>query len=781
MLKHYIKVAFRNLWKYKTQSLISIIGLAVGFTCFALASLWLRYETTYDAFHKNAKDIYYFNRDFYFSVGDLRKDYPEIKEVAIMESLPPFPAGGINVAVLYTQRSALNMFDIQVLDGQFPEPNENSVAITAERAALLFGKENPIGKTIKITGEHTISAVVSGYDHTNFPFDVIIPVGTEGTGARMMGSDFVMLHPDVDFKAFHQKLRDRISQQYKDNDKKAPTDPIFIPLTEFRYKDPLHRRSIKFEYIGLFALIGILVIVCSLFNYITLFVARFRIRSKEFALRFVCGSSRNSLISLLTAEYLISLILSSFLGLLLVKILSPTFEELSEIQVGLSGIYGELLLYFLVVLIVSLVAFWLAIALLGKSTLQGAIQKNNKQVFRKFSVVAQLFITIAMIFCSVVMIKQMHFLHDSSNIGFEVKNLARISVYGGSMGETMFPSFSLEDQLKQIPEIEEVISGYAPLIPDTPGAMNTKRVSDWDDQADDDKSIMLKQFITSDEYIRFYNLQLVEGELAGWEDSPESVLINESAAKAFGWDDALGKHFILEHMGAPMDMGNGKFQSTFGSPTNHRVVGVLKNIYNVSTTAEVDPTIYVSDKHSQKRGSRAVLIKYKEGSWKIVLDKIKKIEEKYIPDGGFIRIHNSEEEYDEQFKSETSLILILNFVSLVCVLVSVFGFFSLIALNLEERRKEMAIRKVNGATPKNIVSVYFKEYFSLLLISSLLAFPVAYIIMKRWLEQYIQQTEISVWIYVAILFVIAVVIALSTGWRIWRSSRENPVETLKMS
>ena len=114
-----------------------------------------------------------------------------------------------------------------------------------------------------------------------------------------------------------------------------------------------------------------------------------------------------------------------------------------------------------------------------------------------------------------------------------------------------------------------------------------------------------------------------------------------------------------------------------------------------------------------------------------------------------------------------------------CILISVFGFFSLVSLNLEERRKEMAIRKVNGATPGNILQIYFKEYFLLLLIGSLIAFPIAYFIMKQWLMQYIHQTRIDAWIYILILFTIALVIALCTGWRIWRSSKTNPSETLK--
>ncbi|MDL2323074.1 ABC transporter permease [Bacteroidales bacterium OttesenSCG-928-A17] len=768
MLRHYIKVAFRNLWKYKTQSLISVIGLAVGFTCFALASLWIRYEMTYDSFHKNAKDTYAIVLPTTLGITGLtmqvpypfaeylKKTFPEVKEaINIRESYPvTAEANGLESEslLLYADQGILNILDIHILEGRFPEADKDEIAITKEKATLLFGDENPIGQTIKPWGS-AITAVVSGYsNHSNFPFDFILPIAPNGYWNQTSNEGLLMLHPGVDAEAFKQKLKDHEVSQ-GDEHPIEWTNTTLIPLTKLHYEDPLLKRSVKFEHIGLFGLIGLLVILCSLFNYVTLFVSRFRIRNKEFALRLVCGGSRKSLISLLSIEYLLSLILASFLGFCLVKILLPSFEDLSEIRMSLSGIYGELALYFLGVLFLSLIAFWIAIGLFGKRSLQVSIQKSKKQFFRKLSIVIQLFITIGMIFCSLVMIKQIHYLHNSSNIGFEYKNRASIRVYGEQFD-------LMKNKLQQIPEIEETLTGgYIPLLPVNSAA--SAGFVHWDDQPEGKHSITLQQFPISDEYIRFYDIQLLEGEAIGLDSSPEDILLNESAVKAAGWEDPIGKTFG----------GYGK---------THKVKGVLKNIYNQSSTVEVKPFYYISPDQSMIKDNAIILFKFKEGSWDVVRSKIKVIEEEHFSEN-YVSVTNTEEEYDKLFKSETSLILILNFVSLVCVLISVFGFFSLIALNLEERRKEMAIRKVNGATPRNIIGMYFKEYFLLLLISSLIAFPVAYVIMKRWLEQYIHQTEISVWIYVVILFVIAIVIALCTGWRIWRSSRENPVESLKMS
>ncbi|GHU68869.1 hypothetical protein AGMMS49983_21810 [Clostridia bacterium] len=166
--------------------------------------------------------------------------------------------------------------------------------------------------------------------------------------------------------------------------------------------------------------------------------------------------------------------------------------------------------------------------------------------------------------------------------------------------------------------------------------------------------------------------------------------------------------------------------------------------------------------------------------WKSAKEKIEQLHQKeYAADYPNMAIWNAEEIYDNYLKSENALIKLLSIVSAVCLLICVFGFVSLVSLTCEERRKEIAVRKINGATSRTILSIFSREYFTLLIIGALIAFPAGYYIMHRWLEQYVRQTDISAWIYLAILAALALIIILCVGWQVYKASVENPADVMK--
>jgi ABC-type antimicrobial peptide transport system permease subunit len=174
----------------------------------------------------------------------------------------------------------------------------------------------------------------------------------------------------------------------------------------------------------------------------------------------------------------------------------------------------------------------------------------------------------------------------------------------------------------------------------------------------------------------------------------------------------------------------------------------------------------------------SILFKYNEGTWQTCRKKIETIFREEYPNENLM-LSNTEEEYDKFLKSENVLLKLLTLISMVCVFICVFGFVSMVSLTCEERRKEIAIRKVSGATVKDILDIFFREYLTLLAVGALIAFPVGYYIMKRWLEQYVVQTEISAWIYVAILLALILAVVLCVGGKVYKTSRENPVIAIK--
>jgi hypothetical protein len=759
------------LWKYKVQTLISVIGLAVGFTCFALAMLWIRYEMTYDSFHKNADRIYcishpeIFNPNGFNRVGPyplaayLEETFPEISHA--ISIIPPFPDDKIKfdgveypVDIIMVDSAYFNLFDVKIIEGNrdFVIPKSNKAAITQEKARQLFGKENPIGKTVTRWSEaYTICAVVTGLPkRSNYPFDFLLSLSKDSRWFVSSGEHtLIELAPGVDVEAFRKKL---YGHKVKKEEGISLGEMTIIPLITIRYEDPNIQREVKFEYIKLFVLAGVLVILCTLFNYLTLFISRFRIRQKELALRRVCGASGRSLFALLSVEFILTLLIALCFGLMLIQLVQHPFQALSEIQMELSAIYEETLWYIGAVILFSLLAFWTVLAVFRRRTLHSVIRKGNKNGFRKISVVVQLIISIGFAFCSIVIVKQMYFLHNTADLGFDFKNRGSVDMWleGFDVGV-------LENQIKQIPEVTEAFVSR-PLLP--LNGRSGRRIDKWDGKQEDAENIDIEDMQITEQYANFYKFRLLEGELINNADTEHTVLINESAAKAFGWDKSVGKCFYQEY--------DNKL-------TTWTVKGVIRNIYNLAPTVPAKPFFYRKSSYKEY----CVLFKYEEGTWKTCKDKIEKLFATEYPNANSKRVLNAEESYDSFLKSENALLKILLFVSLVCVIICIFGFVSLVSLTCEERRKEIAIRKINGATVRNILAIFLKEYFGLLIIGAVIAFPIGYYIMQQWLEKYVKQTAIPAWIYLAILSVLVFVIVLCIGWRVYRASVENPAEVIK--
>jgi ABC-type antimicrobial peptide transport system permease subunit len=759
------------MWKYKNQTLISVIGLAVGFTCFALATLWIRYEMTFDSFHKNAKQMYVIYKPDSFSptgygrntpnplAAYLKETFPEVANAIPLT--PSYPGTkvileGMEFPALYisADSSFFRMFDVKIIEGSrdFLINNSRNIAITHEKAQQLFGNENPMGKTVNNGWQdYTICAIVSEIPkRSNYVFDFIQPFGAyavkiSGQWYSSGGENTIIeLVHGVNVEAFEKKLYEHDTGEGRGNISKM----TITPLTKLRYTCPDVAREVKFQHILIFALSGLLVVLCSLFNYLTLFVSRFRMRQKELALRMVCGASGRSLLAMLSVEFILMLLFAVVLGCMLTQLFHKPFLTLSEIQMELPAIYRESLMYVGGVILVSLLLFWLILFIFQSRSLNLSIRRSNKKLFRKTSVVVQLVISIGFAFCTIIILKQMYFLHHTAELGFSFQNRGAINVEKNS---DVFAN-----HLKQIPEITEVIDakGMIGLLPQT-GRMS-RVIGSWDDQPADGEIINLEFMCASPEYNSFYEFRLVAGEMLTNADPDSLVLLNESAVKAFGWHDPVGKHF-----------------------DNNTVKGVIKNVYNFAPTVEAKPVCYTTNSKVVSYGSATVLFKYREGMWEPCKKKIELLIEKEYPDPSRIPIYNSEKIYNNFLKSENALIKLLSLVSAICVLICVFGFVSLVSLTCEERRKSIAIRKINGATAGDILSMFAKEYFLLLVIGAAIAFPAGYLIMQRWLEQYVKQTSIPAWIYLSIICVLALVLVLCVGWQVYKASVENPAEVVK--
>lgn len=770
MIQHYFKIAFRNILKYKTQSIISILGLAVGFTCFALANLWIHYEMTYDAYHEGADRMYILCKESVFGVNGystsmpypastlLKNDFPEVEAACAytrwgQETDVKADGRVVRTCEMQADSCFMNMFNISVLSGSMDFMySDEKIALTEDVAMRLFGSVDVLGKEVKNYNDdtRTVCAILANLNHSNMTF------GCWGQGEyfRKWQNDWyngsfeiiIKLRKGTNPIAFQRKLAA--------NETKAdPRDPhgVFenirlIPLDEYHYSSINRYKSFQFYYLILFSVAGALVILCSLFNYLSLFITRMRIRSREIELRKVCGSSIGGVVILLFIEYLYIILLSGILGMALVEMALPAFKKMS----GVSGnIYGESLLYFVGILLLSLL-------LLVPFAIRRSHIRNtgNKYMLRKVSIAFQLAIGLLVTFCIIVMMKQIYYL-TNTDLGWERKNIASINL--------LYPDKDFEtiaDKIKQFSCTKEVITGHCCLLPKSSGF--SQSFKNWDGKEDGMKSIDMLSLWNCEKIVSFYNLQLLEGEMVKPTET-NKIMINESAVKALGMSEPIGKKLYLDNRA-------------------WTITGIIKDFHITAPTEPVPPYTLITEDILKNSGfsigKGQILIKFHDGKWKELKNRIDSIFTYEYPEVRY-KLYNTEEEYTGYLKSEDALIKLLSFIAIVCMLIAAFGIFSLVTLSCEQRRKEIAVRKVNGAAIKDILLMFVKEYMLLLIIASVIAFPVGYVLMKRWLENYVEQTVISAWIYFAIFGGIMIVIFACIGWRVWQAARQNPAEVIK--
>ena len=688
----------------------------------------------------------------------LKNDFPEVEATCTytrwgQETDVKADGRVVRTCEMQADSCFMNMFNISVLSGSMDFMySDEKIALTEDVAMRLFGSVDVLGKEVKNYNDdtRTVCAILANLNHSNVTF------GCWGQGEyfRKWQNDWyngsfeiiIKLRKGTDPIAFQRKLAA--------NETKAdPRDPhgVFenirlIPLDEYHYSSINRYKSFQFYYLILFSVAGALVILCSLFNYLSLFITRMRIRSREIELRKVCGSSIGGVVILLFIEYLYIILLSGILGMALVEMALPAFKKMS----GVSGnIYGESLLYFVGILLLSLL-------LLVPFAIRRSHIRNtgNKYMLRKVSIAFQLAIGLLVTFCIIVMMKQIYYL-TNTDLGWERKNIASINL--------LYPDKDFEtiaDKIKQFSCTKEVITGHCCLLPKSSGF--SQSFKNWDGKEDGMKSIDMLSLWNCEKIVSFYNLQLLEGEMVKPTET-NKIMINESAVKALGMSEPIGKKLYLDNRA-------------------WTITGIIKDFHITAPTEPVPPYTLITEDILKNSGfsigKGQILIKFHDGKWKELKNRIDSIFTYEYPEVRY-KLYNTEEEYTGYLKSEDALIKLLSFIAIVCMLIAAFGIFSLVTLSCEQRRKEIAVRKVNGAAIKDILLMFVKEYMLLLIIASVIAFPVGYVLMKRWLENYVEQTVISAWIYFAIFGGIMIVIFACIGWRVWQAARQNPAEVIK--
>lgn len=794
MFLHYLKTAFRNISRFKIQSIIVILSIALGMVFCSLTLMWIRYERSYDSFHRDADDIYLVmgklanskTDDFYpateFSKGPyLAEKYPCIEEYARCSYKSTYYVlrDGSYVASLIgltIDENFRSFFDVKVLEGD-PYLNlaKDEIALTRTQADKLFEGRTAVGDTLHLNFDvYTIKAVVEDPGKpTSLPYDFLKGFDLEWQTEqrtidarlfiRVNHDNLEQLAQDIEYDSLVYETTDigpdgkeaRYIHDYSQNFKlvhltKIRTDGIL----EQYFQDSIitnQKINITLYYIYILMLLGIVLIVCSLTNYFTLFITKMRMRMREISLRYANGAGTGQILMLFCTEIAMILLLSLMAGAVICSFTMPYYKELSVIDKSTVILILSYLLYASVIGLISTLIALVIISLTGRKQSAGNLGY-------KISIGFQLAVSICAIFCSVVISRQINHLLLSSDMGYRKHNVGAMFLVDITESEVM----AVRDKLMMLPELDNVVFGYYP----TNYFVHVPVWSVYYNRNSADAAVAP----ANREYLDLIEVELIAGELFSENESDNAVIINETMANQFGGpDQVIGEE--LDYYGYPYYGGH---------PMT--IKGVIKDICFFDPKKEALPFAFYFKKESNVAGlmdPHYFIFTYKEGvKWNDLHKKILDLATEIRPNPAG-NIIDMETDYMEFIKSENTLCKLFRIITLICVIIAISGLYSIVSLLCQKRRKEIAIRKINGARMDDILKMFLKDYLPIIIFSAVVAFSAGTIIMHRWLSHYVRQTPMTAWVYLSVLMCMLLVIGITVFGNIRRAMVENPADVIK--
>lgn len=779
MIKNYLKIAWRNLWKNKGYSMLNIFGLAIGITCAAMILLWVEDEVGYDANFDKQDVVYYVPtnqqyegewRTFHSTPGPLaevlKEEVPGIVGAArTKEEDFLFQVGetAINKNGRYADPDFLSMFSLSFVEGNLETAFDDvdAIVISQETATQLFGDNiSAINKVIKINNEesYTVSGVYEDLPHNvTYSFDWVVPFERFGKDNewvneydRNFADTFVELSPEANVDVVNNKVKAILPMKTED-------DEIIAFL--FSMKD-WHLRAVfeggknvggQITYVRLFSLIALIILLIACINFMNLATARSEKRANEVGVRKVLGSGRKGLISQFMAEAIITAGLSAVLSVLLLKLLVPQFNTMIGKQLALNLVNPTHLLTLLgITLICGLVAGWYPAFYLSSfkpvDVLKGARRsKGSASMIRKGLVATQFVVSIVFIISTIIVYQQVQHV-KGRDLGYNKDNLVKIPV-NGDMIKNFKP---IEEDMKVSGMIESIGFINSDILS---GGNNTSGLS-WQGGVDTEDVLVSVRDITAD-FFNTTGMKIIEGR--GFSNNPTqdsvNIIVSESFAKLMGSGTAVGK--TIEE--------------------DYPVIGVVKDYVYGDMYGSSDPVIFFNDPSQ----ARFMYVKTKTGiETALALNAMEATLHKFNPAFPF-EYEFVDDTYDAKFKSEQLIGNLSQVFALLAILISCLGLFGLSAFTADQRRKEIGVRKVLGSSITGIVGLLSKDFMKLVGVAIIIATPIAWLLMQNWLEGFAYRTSINAWAFI-IAGAVAIVIALLTiSFQAINAARVNPVKSLR--
>jgi putative ABC transport system permease protein len=784
MIKNYFKIAIANLTKNKAYSIISISSLTIGLAVCILLLLYVSHELSYDRYHKKADNIYRLcQEDHPFqapaTAGLLADNLPEIKTYARIlprdEILFQYEDDRFKEDhVAWVDAEIFEIFSFKFKQGS-PDNSiqqPGTAVINETIASKYFGNENPIGKILKVSNEYDyiITGVIEDMpENSHYICNIFM---TLEDGDKMFGDGWMDSWGWENFHVYFEMqnafskpdLERKISEVMAMalNDKPDDPLPIFIlqQLKDIHLYSSHIPRDIQpqnsITFVLVFSAIGLLILLIASFNYINLLTANATTRGTEIGVRKAYGASRSQLALQYVAESFVVLIISLILALVIVQLGLPVFNELSGKNLTFSSLANmNIILGILgMIVIVGLVAGWYPAMVLSSLSPVKALKSsknnaNSKFQFRKILVGAQFTIVIILIACASIMFRQISFIQNKE-LGFEKEAvITTVFDYGDE---------STYNTLKHTLLNQSYVSSVSVASRIPSGSLNN-----WGGVLPEGQteSILIPYVHVSFDYFKTLGIKPVQGRLFSDQlqtDATESIIMNEKAVKHLGIE------------GNPI----GQSIKISWPRSTRRIIGVVEDINFESLYNKMKPAVFVINYPDVNH----MIVKVKPSDVIGSMKSVTEICQEYYPDQ-VIEFAFLDNILQSRYEKDNRTFSLMGYFAVLAILLACIGLMGMASFILARRTKEIGIRKVNGASITEIIQMLNLSFVKGIAVAFVIATPIAWYSMGKWLANFAYQTPLSWWIFVLSGVLTLAIVLLTVSWLTYRAARRNPVEALR--
>jgi len=787
MIKNLLKTSIRHIRKHLGYSLLNVLGLTLGISSALFLIIYVSDELSYDRYHKNADRIYRVSSkitetddQFTWNVAQIPfgpqvvQDYPEVQSFVRFINMPRDlykfeDKEYIEENFYYVDSTLFDIFTYKVIRGDVKSATRDpkKIVLTETVANRYFGNADPIGKTLT-AGDNTFEVTGLIEDvpsNSHFRFDAVAARNNLpkqlGTWGNFGVFTYLLFPRDLDIKAFETKIQGMYDAHMKTifEPLKINIEYILEPITKIHLYstnpgEPEPTGSIT--YVIIFGIVALFLVLIAAMNYMNLATARSTNRAREVGLRKVVGSRRGPLVAQFLSESVVLTIISLIISVILLIVLLPKFNLLAGKSFDLAILYSQ-------VVIISVIGVILVVGILGGSypafflsrfspvtVLKGEITQGSAgSLFRKILVVIQFTISVAMIVCTLVVFRQLKYLKNMDQ-GFNQENVLTLQLNQGMVRK--YPVLKLA--LMENNDIKYVTSTNTQI-----GEGSSKVIFNMEtDQGMAQRGINFA--VVDHDFVDALGIKIVNGRDFQQDmpsDTLTGVVVNETLAKRMGWSDAINKR---------VELGD-------GGQIRARVIGVMKDYHQTGMYNEIESLMLV-----YRERNNIIYVKLSGNNTEQTISFIENKWKEIFPDQPFEYTFLSER-FNRQFEADEKRGLIFTMFTILAILIACLGLFGLASYMVEQRTKEIGIRKVFGANEGVVVRLISKDFLILVAISITVAVPVAYYFMSNWLENYVYRTKIGVFLLFVAAILTIVITYITISFKAYQAAAMNPANSLK--